>query len=62
MSAYQKNWSSLGSDPQASAAWESQYEALKVGADAEELRKRYEGSSAFPPWGFDKAPSGPAKG
>lgn len=59
LSAYQKNWSALGSDPQSSAAWEQQYKTLLVGCDAEELRKRYEGSSAFPPWGFDKAPSSP---
>lgn len=57
MAAYQKNWSSLGSDPQSGSTWEVQYEKLKTGADAEELRKRYEGSSAFPPWGFDKQPS-----
>jgi hypothetical protein len=60
MSAYQKNWSAMGPDPQQSANFESQYLKLLKGADAEELRKRYAGSSAYPPAGFDAAP--PAAG
>jgi hypothetical protein len=59
MSAYQKNWSALGNDPASGQTYEAQYQKLLLGADAEELRKRYEGSSAFPPWGMDKQPTSP---
>ncbi len=60
---YQKNWSALGDDPQSSATLENQYDKLLAGADAEELRKRYVGTAAFPPWGEQKTPAAPdAKG
>lgn len=59
MSAYQKNWSALGPDPAAGATYENQYKALLKGCSAEEMRKRYEGSAAFPPWGFDAQPTTP---
>lgn len=59
MSAYQKNWSALGPDPAAGATYENQYKTLLKGCSAEEMRKRYEGSAAFPPWGFDTQPTTP---
>lgn len=63
MSAYQKNWSALGDDPQSGQTWETQYGKLLSSADAEELRKRYVGTAQFPPWGEQKTPAAPdAKG
>jgi hypothetical protein len=59
MSAYQRNWSALGSDPASAQSYEIQYQKLLLGADAEELRKQYEGSSAFPTSGMDKQPTSP---
>lgn len=59
MQAYQKNWSSIGQDPAAGASYETQYQKLLVGADAEELRKRYAGSTVLPPPGMSKQPASP---
>lgn len=59
MSAYQKNWSAMGNDPQSSATFETQYQKLLLGADAEEIRKRYAGTTVLPPAGTDKQPASP---
>lgn len=59
MQAYQKNWSSIGNDPGASATYETQYQKLLVSADAEEMRKRYTGTTVLPPRGADKQPTSP---
>lgn len=59
MQAYQKNWSSIGNDTAAAMTWEAQYQKLMVGASAEELRKRYDGSTVLPPRGEDTQPPSP---
>lgn len=59
MQAYKNNWSSIGNDPAASATYETQYQKLLVGADAEEMRKRYTGTTVLPPRGADKQPTSP---
>jgi hypothetical protein len=59
MAAYQKNWSSIGNDPGSGTTYEQQYQKLLVGADAEELRKRYAGTTVLPPAGESKQPASP---
>lgn len=45
MSGYLRNFGQQANDPQMGASWESQYQALKAGADVEELRKFFAASS-----------------
>lgn len=44
-SGYMRNFGAQASDPAMSSSWETQYQALKASADAEELRKRFWASS-----------------
>jgi hypothetical protein len=59
MAAYQKNWSSIGNDPAGAVGYETQYQKLLVGASAEEIRKRYAGTTMIPPAGLAEQPSSP---
>jgi hypothetical protein len=59
VAGYQKNWSAIGNDPGSALTWETQYHTLLAGASAEELRKRYEGSTVIPPRGKDIMPTTP---
>ena len=45
VSAYQRNFSSMGNDPQMPGSYEAQYEALLKGAAGEEWRKKFEGAA-----------------
>lgn len=52
VSGRQRDFSPMGSDPQAPVSWESQYQALLTGARVEEARKKFEAggwSSMSPP-------------
>jgi hypothetical protein len=44
VSAYQRNWSATADDTPASQSYEKQYQALRLGAKAEEDRKKSQGS------------------
>lgn len=59
ITAYQRNWSAAGNDPASGTTYEQQYQKLLLGADAEELRKRYAGTTVLPPAGEDKQPASP---
>lgn len=59
VSAYQKNWSRVSDDPAMAVTYEAQYKTLLASADAEELRKRYQGTAVLPPPGAAKAPVTP---
>ena len=45
VSAYQRNFSSMGNDPQMPGAYEAQYQTLLKGAAGEEWRKKFEGAA-----------------
>jgi hypothetical protein len=53
ISGYMKNFGQQADNPEMAVSWESQYTTLKDGADAEEIRKRYVGTTRIPPQGFD---------
>jgi hypothetical protein len=59
MAAYQKNWSAVGNDPASAQTWEVQYQKLLVAASAEEVRKRFFGTTVIPPRGMDTQPTSP---
>lgn len=42
-SGYMRNFGAQSDNPQMAASWESQYQALKASANAEELRKKFAG-------------------
>lgn len=45
MSGYMRDFGAQSDNPQQAQSWESQYQALKTSADAEEMRKRFMGSA-----------------
>jgi hypothetical protein len=55
----QKNFGAQADNPQMAQSWEAQYEKLLAGADAEQLRVRYMGTSILPIPGTAKQPSSP---
>jgi hypothetical protein len=48
ISAYQRNFSSSGSDPQMPINYETQYQTLLKGAAGEEIRKRFRSIGGSP--------------
>jgi hypothetical protein len=60
IAAYQKNFGAQADDPRMAMSWETQYEKLLDGCNAEELRKRYAGTIAKLPPGM-KAPAMPGR-
>lgn len=59
VAGYQKNFGAQADDPRSSMSWETQYKAELASADAEELRKRYMGTTLAPPPGTAKMPVSP---
>jgi hypothetical protein len=59
IAGYQKNFGAMADDPRSAVSWEAQYKFELASADAEELRKRYTGSTVPPPQGMAKMPVTP---
>lgn len=58
-SASLKNFGAAADDPRMAVSWETIYKENLAGCDAEELRKRYMGTSILPPAGGAKQPASP---
>ena len=56
LTGYQKNWGSQADDPRSAVSWETQYMKLLSGVSAEEIRKRYRGTTLLLPSGVSPPP------
>jgi len=56
IAGYQKNFGAQADDPRSAVSWMGIFQAGLKSANREELRKRYEGSTAAPPHGAAEAP------
>jgi len=59
LTAYKQNWGAQADDPRMAISYEQQYQKLLSGCDAEELRRRYTGTSVLPIPGTAKQPASP---